>query len=185
MADLTPLDLLRKYRPVRYEHGDETWMQAAIDAQRDRIEKGATNDPNALARLARDAAEVIIRRMEQDDTRKAHQFLRNVGRSGQPPLSLEVTGYSACPLKIDRKEKLRLEVASIEDLVRWELSRRREHDNDTQRMLWEARGAGRLAEWMKGQGATSLGGIDWRAIPLLASGATIEPDLPDDDDDAT
>lgn len=179
MPDPTPRDLLRKYRPVRYEHGDRAWQRPAIEAMRLLIEA----DPEVMRHLAGDRAEWLIDRQEEADTRAAHLFLRDVGRTGQWPLGLVLVDVGCCPLKIGRKEKFRLEVASTSDIERWELSRRRDHDTNTQRMLWETRGAQRLVEWMTGQGVATFGAIDWGQVPMPPPGTEVEPDLPDDDDE--
>jgi hypothetical protein len=174
----TPEDLLFKYRPVRYSHGDMAYMQSAIDAD----EKLIAADKQQVKKLARQLAEYHVKRLEEKHTRMAHKFMRNLGRTGQAPLSIEMIGLSGCPLKVV-KEKFRLEVATASDLERWELQRRRDHDGSSQRMLWEVRGVGHVMQWMKGQGAATFGNIDWKRVPVLRPDAEVEPDLPEDGDD--
>lgn len=157
-----PLGLLRHYRPPRYDHGDTTWMAPAIAAQRALIEA----DPTIMAALPLDRAEQVVRKLEEDDVRAAHLFLREIGRTGQPPLSLELVGEVArCPLRVGTTvEKFRLEVASTADLERWELGRRREEDAAHQRLIWEATGAQQLTLWCEDQGVNTWAGLDWARI---------------------
>jgi hypothetical protein len=123
-------------------------------------------DAAIVAALPHDRAEQMVRKLEEDDVRAAHLFLREIGRTGQPPLSLELVGsVQRCPLRVGTTpEKFRLEVASTADLERWELGRRREEDAAHQRLLWEASGAQQLTLWCQDQGVSSWSALDWGRI---------------------
>lgn len=158
-----PLGLLRHYRPTRYEHEDRQWMEPAIEARE--LEILASEDPELVARLARNEAERDVRAMEERDVRDAHLFLRSVGKTNQWPLSMDFVVVKLSPIKIGERDKVRFEVCQQADFTAWELARRRAHDDATQVMIWEAAGAQRIPEWMREQGIDLAGDLDKGALP--------------------
>lgn len=172
-----PLGLLRHYRPTRYEHEDRQWMTAAVDAREKEILDSPDDVDQLVRRLARDEAWREVRKMEERDVRVTHLFLRTVGKTGQWPLSMDFEhDVSVSPIKIGRLVKVRFQVCQPNDFASWELERRRTHDQATQVMMWEARGAQIVAEWMRDQSVDLAGNLDKGAVPGYS-------DPVDDDDD--
>jgi hypothetical protein len=171
------LGLLRHYRPTRYEHEDREWMRPAVDA----VERQILDAPDTDAlvkRLAREQAWHLVRKMEENDVRTAHNFLKEVGRTGQWPLSVAQfeTEVWPSPIKIGRVNKVRFEICQTADFTQWELEIRRAHDGATQRVLWMARGAVLVTRWMTEQHIDIASKLDKGAIPFLDDVADVDED---------
>lgn len=184
-----PVGLLRHYRPTRYEHQDREWMRPAIDARIKELRQRHQDDPQVLEHIWEEIAERDVRRWEEGDCRAAHLFLREVGRTGQWPLTMEFEErVKISPIRIvlgvsysGRDLKVRFQLCQTADFEAWELGRGRIQDHASEIAIWERRGARTLSRWMLAQGVDLAGNLDKGAVDGSIDGPGADDDPEDDD----
>jgi hypothetical protein len=164
----TPTDLhglLRHYRPTRYDADDRAWMRPAVEA---RIKELGQQDAITKETLLEDVAWREAKNAESSHVRFAHNFLREVGRTGQWPLWLDQALLASSPIRIGmnpKGRKVRLEVAQESDLVAWQIENSAEQDRHDAEQAARRAGARHIIEWMHDQGVQLFGMIDKGAVP--------------------
>lgn len=140
-------------RPERYDEEDRDWMEPVFDKAREALLQCQTTE-----QAITDAARRRVRGREGQAVKRTHKELRNIAEMGQLPFGwgdgedwkkyfFELLHL---PLKIGG-ERVRLGVASGEDLTQWQLENSREGDEDQLRRINARRGAQLLAEWQSAQ----------------------------------
>lgn len=144
---------LAEARPERYDEDEKEWMEPVDDKAREALLRYRTAD-----QAITDAAKRRVRAREGLAVKRTHSWLRNIAETGQLPLwwgedddwKRLYREELSLPLKIAGK-RVRLGVASFNDLEQWESENRREQDEDDMRRILSRKGARMLAEWQLSQ----------------------------------
>lgn len=144
---------LAKVRPERYSAEGKDWMESVVD-----MAAGQLND-RKVEELKRDLARRRVYRREAEATKKTNKVLREIYEEGRLPFGWgdpeweEALHYLLhLPLSIAR-QRVRLGVASAQDLEQWELESGREEDKRKAAQIAARRGARLLQEWLREQKA--------------------------------
>lgn len=142
-------------RPERYELGDKTWQDAIVDKAADELESMPHDE------TIRDAARRRVYRREQEATRKANSFLREIYMAEGLPLEwgdgaegwkLLRAGVLRMPLSIG-KRRVRLGACTTADLDEWVLARRDQQAKEETTREQTIEGALLVRKWISEQGA--------------------------------
>jgi hypothetical protein len=147
MDDLTrTIDmLLDQHRPARYDSADKSWM-APIEAEI------ASMIPEQSARAV--AARDKVRRREEMATRSVNRLLRDIGRTGQPPL--DWMDLAPRPIAWD-EHRVRLDECLPADFREWAAVERRRAANDFSARNDACEGAEWIADKLDANGARRIG----------------------------
>ncbi len=148
---------LGKARPERYAADDKEWMDSVVDM--------ATKQYGSrkVEELKRDLARRRVYRRESEATKRTNKILRNIDETGQLPLGWGdgekwkelFHDILHDPLSI-AGQRVRLGVATAQDLEQWELESAREEDKRRAAQIGARSGARLLQKWLKDKGANRV-----------------------------